>query len=67
MVAFSTAGFVAFGRTVEGFKSPTTAMLTLFEYSAGQYNFIEMSDADPVLGPCITISYMLFVYLLLMV
>lgn len=66
MVAYSTAGFVAFGQTVKGFKSPTYAMLTLFEYSAGEYNFKDMERADPFLGPLITITYMIAVFLVLM-
>ena len=66
MIAYSSAGFVAFGRQVEGFKSPLDSMMTLFEYCSGEFNFLAMQKANAIIGPVFTISFMLLVYLLLL-
>jgi len=60
--AFACTGFVAFGSKVRSFHTLGDAMVTMFIYASGQYNFEELQAADPVLGPALSILFMCLVY-----
>jgi len=66
MLAVASACFVAFGRQVAGFRTLMDAIISLFRYSAGDYNFKEMAEVQPFLGPLFTLSYMVLIYFCLM-
>jgi len=65
-LSVSTACFVAFGKEVSRFRTLFDSIIALFQYSAGDYNFKEMAEVQPVLGPVYTLGYMILVYFCLM-
>jgi len=66
MLAVAFACFVAFGRVVRGYRTLGDSIISLFRYSAGDYNFTEMAEVQPILGPIFTLGYMIVVYFMLM-
>lgn len=65
--AFVQLGYLLFGTQVYDFRSPIDAVYTLFRMILGDFNFRDIERANYVLGPAYFLSYIFFVFFVLLV
>jgi hypothetical protein len=66
MLGFVFMAYLAFGPHAKSFSSITSALTTCFQMIIGDFNYKEMSDANPQIAPLFFIFYLfLFVFVLL--
>ncbi|XP_013778837.1 polycystin-2-like [Limulus polyphemus] len=65
-VAYSQLGYLLFGSQVQDFSSFLKAIFTLLRVILGDFNFNEIEEANRVLGPLYFLSYVFFVFFVLM-
>ncbi|XP_068244650.1 polycystin-2-like [Palaemon carinicauda] len=64
--AFAQLGYLLFGTQVEDFSSFINAVFTLLRTILGDFNFHEIENANRVLGPLFFLSYVFFVFFVLL-
>ncbi|UYV82599.1 PKD2 [Cordylochernes scorpioides] len=64
--AFAQLGYLLFGSQVEDFSSFMVAVFTLLRLILGDFDFEELEAANRVLGPIYFLSYVFFVFFVLM-
>ncbi|XP_015781741.1 polycystic kidney disease 2-like 1 protein isoform X2 [Tetranychus urticae] len=64
--AFAQLGYLLFGTQVKDYSSFGTAVFTLLRLILGDFNFQELEAANRVLGPFFFLSYIFFVFFVLM-
>jgi len=64
--AFAQLGYLLFGTQVEDFSSFSNAIFTLLRTILGDFNFNEIEQANRVLGPIFFLSYVFFVFFVLL-
>lgn len=64
--AFAQLGYLLFGTQVRDFSSFINAVFTLLRTILGDFNFHEIEDANRVLGPIFFLSYVFFVFFVLL-
>lgn len=65
--AFAQLGYLLFGTQVKDYSSFGKAVFTLLRLILGDFNFYELEAANRVLGPVFFLSYIFFVFFVLMV
>ncbi|XP_076365526.1 polycystin-2-like isoform X2 [Tachypleus tridentatus] len=65
-VAYSQLGYLLFGSQVQDFSTFLNAIFTLLRVILGDFNFNEIEEANRVLGPMYFLSYVFFVFFVLM-
>ncbi|KAI1309439.1 Polycystin-2 [Halotydeus destructor] len=64
--AFAQLGYLLFGTQVKDYSSFGTAVFTLLRLILGDFNFYDLEAANRVLGPVYFLSYIFFVFFVLM-
>lgn len=64
--AFAQLGYLLFGTQIQGFSSFVNAVFTLLRLILGDFDFEEMEAANRVLGPIYFLSYVFFVFFVLL-
>lgn len=64
--AFAQLGYLLFGSQVQAFSSFGTAVFSLLRLILGDFDFEELEAANRVLGPIYFLSYVFFVFFVLM-
>lgn len=64
--AFAQLGYLLFGTQIKGFSSFINAVFTLLRLILGDFDFEEMEAANRVLGPIYFLSYVFFVFFVLL-
>jgi len=64
--AFAQLGYLLFGTQVEDFSNFSNAIFTLLRTILGDFNFNEIEQANRVLGPIFFLSYVFFVFFVLL-
>jgi polycystin 2 len=64
--AFVQLGYLLFGTQVQDFRSLTDTLFTLFRMILGDFNFRDIERADTFLGPVYFLSYIFFVFFVLL-
>merc|ERR1740131_927189 len=64
--SFSELGYLLFGTQVADFRDVTNACYTLFRTILGDFNFEVIEQADWLFGPIFFISYIFFVFFVLL-
>ena len=64
--AFAQLGYLLFGTQVKDYSSFGTAVFTLLRLILGDFNFYDLEAANRVLGPVFFLSYIFFVFFVLM-
>jgi len=64
--AFAQLGYLLFGTQVEDFSSFSNAIFTLLRTILGDFNFHEIEAANRILGPIFFLSYVFFVFFVLL-
>lgn len=64
--AYAQLGYLLFGTQVQDFSSFIRAIFTLLRVILGDFNFNEIEAANRVLGPIYFLSYVFFVFFVLM-
>lgn len=64
--AFAQLGYLLFGTQMQGFSSFVNAVFTLLRLILGDFDFEEMEAANRVLGPIYFLSYVFFVFFVLL-
>ncbi|XP_071538109.1 polycystin-2-like isoform X1 [Panulirus ornatus] len=64
--AFAQLGYLLFGTQVRDFSSFINAVFTLLRTILGDFNFHEIEDANRILGPIFFLSYVFFVFFVLL-
>lgn len=65
--AFVQLGFLLFGVQVYDFRSFKDSVFTLFRMILGDFNFKAIESASTYLGPSFFLSYIFFVFFVLLV
>ncbi|XP_035663364.1 polycystic kidney disease protein 1-like 2 [Branchiostoma floridae] len=63
---FAMSGFLMFGTTVTAYRAVSLSYSTLFQMSLGLFDYRELFDENPFLGPIFFLTFMCLVYLVLM-
>ncbi|XP_078583733.1 polycystin-1-like protein 2 [Branchiostoma floridae x Branchiostoma japonicum] len=63
---FAMSGFLMFGTTVTAYRAISLSYSTLFQMSLGLFDYRELFDENPFLGPIFFLTFMCLVYLVLM-
>ena len=64
--AFAELGYLLFGTQVNDYNTTITACYTLFRTILGDFNFVAIEQADPLFGPIYFLSYIFFVFFVLL-
>ncbi|GFS33468.1 polycystin-2 [Trichonephila inaurata madagascariensis] len=64
--AFAQLGYLLFGTVVRDFSTFAKAVFTLLRLILGDFNFYELEAANRILGPIYFLSYVFFVFFVLM-
>lgn len=64
--AFAQLGYLLFGTIVRDFSTFAKAVFTLLRLILGDFNFYELEEANRILGPIYFLSYVFFVFFVLM-
>ena len=64
--SFAELGYLLFGTQVDDYRGTITACHTLFRTILGDFNFIALETADPFFGPVFFLSYIFFVFFVLL-
>ncbi|CAG0885259.1 unnamed protein product [Darwinula stevensoni] len=64
--AFAQLGYLLFGTQVEDFSTFGDSVFTLLRTILGDFNFHEIEEANRVLGPIFFLSYVFFVFFVLL-
>ena len=64
-LGFACWGFKTFGAQLESFSTFPTTMVTLFRLVLGDFNFDELEEVRPVIGPIYFVSYVLLIFFVL--
>ena len=64
--AFAELGYLLFGVQVRDYNGTINACYTLFRTILGDFNFIAIETADPMMGPTFFLSYIFFVFFVLL-
>jgi len=64
-LAYAQWGYLIFGTQVEGFSTYMSSIFTLFRIILGDFNFREIEEANRILGPIFFLSYVFFVFFVL--
>ncbi|XP_040583517.1 polycystin-2-like [Lepeophtheirus salmonis] len=65
-VSFVQLGYLMFGVQLENFKTFRDSFFTLFRMILGDFNFNEIEEASPYLGPIFFVVYIFFVFFVLL-
>ncbi|XP_055851359.1 polycystic kidney disease 2-like 1 protein [Episyrphus balteatus] len=65
-VAYADLSVLLFGTTHADFRDFSSAMLTMMRMVLGDLYYSEMEEASPILGPIYFLSYILFVFFILL-
>ncbi|XP_066283580.1 polycystin-2-like protein 2 [Branchiostoma lanceolatum] len=63
---FGISAYLMFGTTATTYRSITSSFSTLFQMSLGFFDYTELWDANPILGPIFFITFICFMFLVLM-
>lgn len=66
-VAYAQLGYIAFGNELEDFHTFSSAIFTLFRTILGEFDYLEIERANHILGPIYFMSYIFFVFFVLLV
>jgi len=64
-LAYAQWGYLIFGTQVADFSTYVDSIFTLFRIILGDFNFKEIEDANRILGPIFFITYVFFVFFVL--
>uniref|UniRef100_T1INT4 EF-hand domain-containing protein n=1 Tax=Strigamia maritima TaxID=126957 RepID=T1INT4_STRMM len=64
--AYAQLGYLLFGTQIEDFSSLFNASFTLLRTILGDFNFLDIQHANRLLGPIFFITYVFFVYFVLL-
>merc|ERR1719428_2644427 len=64
-LAYAQWGYLIFGTQVQDFSTYMDSIFTLFRIILGDFNFKEIEDANRILGPIFFITYVFFVFFVL--
>jgi polycystin 2 len=64
--AYAQLGYLLFGPIVPDYSTFTTTMFTLFRIILGDFDFPTLQAASPILGPSFFLSYVFFVFFVLL-
>jgi len=64
-LAYAQWGYLIFGTQVKDFSTYMDSVYTLFRIILGDFNFREIQDANRILGPIFFITYVFFVFFVL--
>jgi len=64
-LAYAQWGYLIFGTQVQDFSTYVDSIFTLFRIILGDFNFKEIEDANRILGPIFFITYVFFVFFVL--
>lgn len=64
--AFAQLGYLLFGTQIKGFSNFSNAVFTLLRLILGDFDFEELEQANRVLGPIYFLSYVFFVFFVLL-
>jgi len=64
-LAYAQWGYLIFGTQVQDFSTYMNSVFTLFRIILGDFNFKEIEDANRILGPIFFITYVFFVFFVL--
>ncbi len=65
--AFVQLGYLLFGTQVRAFRTFMDSFFTLFRMILGDFNFRDIEKANTILGPLFFLSYIFFVFFVLLV
>lgn len=65
-LAYTQLGFLIFGSQVKDFSQFEKCIYTLFRIILGDFNFHQLEDAHRILGPIFFITYVFFVFFVLL-
>jgi len=65
-LAFTQLGYLLFGSQVQDYSTMTQAFFSLFRTILGDFNFPELQQASSILGPMFFITYVFFVFFILL-
>ncbi|XP_063697771.1 polycystin-2-like protein 1 [Culicoides brevitarsis] len=65
-VAYAQLGYIAFGNELEDFHTFLAAIFTLFRTILGEFDYLEIEQANHILGPIYFMSYIFFVFFVLL-
>lgn len=65
--AFVQLGYLLFGSQVRDFRTFMDSVFTLFRMILGDFNFRDIERANNILGPAYFLSYIFFVFFVLLV
>ena len=65
--AFVQLGYLLFGTQVHDFRTFIDSVYTLFRMILGDFNFRDIEKAHSILGPIYFLSYIFFVFFVLLV
>lgn len=66
-VAYAQLGYIAFGNELQDFHTFSSAIFTLFRTILGEFDYLEIERANRILGPIYFMSYIFFVFFVLLV
>uniref|UniRef100_A0A8C7YPJ1 Polycystin-2 n=1 Tax=Oryzias sinensis TaxID=183150 RepID=A0A8C7YPJ1_9TELE len=66
-LAYAQLAYLVFGTQVNDFSTFQGSVFTQFRIILGDFDFFEIKEANPVLGPIYFITFVLFIFFILMV
>ncbi|XP_019633523.1 PREDICTED: polycystic kidney disease protein 1-like 2 [Branchiostoma belcheri] len=63
---FGMSAYLMFGTTATTYRSISSSFSTLFQMSLGLFDYTELWEANPILGPIFFITFICFMFLVLM-
>nr|KAF6347180.1 polycystin 2 like 2, transient receptor potential cation channel [Pipistrellus kuhlii] len=66
LLAYAKLGFLLFGSQVDDFSTLRNSIFTQFRIILGDFNFAAIQQASPILGPIYFITFILFIFLVLL-
>lgn len=66
-IAFAQLGYILFGTENENFRTYGDSILTLLRAVLGDFDYLAIEKANRVLGPIFFVTYIFFVFFVLLV
>lgn len=66
-IAFAQLGYILFGTENENFRTYGDSILTLLRAVLGDFDYLAIEKANRILGPIFFVTYIFFVFFVLLV
>lgn len=66
-LAFAELGYLLFGARIEAFKSYKESWVTLLKLVFGDFDYLELEEAESIIGPLYFMAFVFFIFFSLLV